>query len=1386
MSEEQVASDLVASVTGETPTKPVLDESAEVPVLDGSAEVPAFVPLQFKKVILTPEMMNDARNLYPEAKQRVMDAGGTNFPRNAGEFLARDLVDTFRYDFKDRVAEDPNYLTYEGLRNGTASILDEMPVYRGKSPKERTLTDDDIAKIFSNAEDAPLARAFFSEFAKTLPAIAGAMEASSVAFLANPVPFIPVKVMGSLLAGGTTGYALYTAADDIEEAIMGPDPVVVDGQRAAFEAYRTLGGGSANILFPFLLGRYAINSGAQTVLDSVYQNSKGPINLRLQAALDKMLTDTGKFARSGRTQAGVTAAAETAGGVGSALGAFYAESNEAGMGGRLASEFVGGNLGAITLLKAIPKVMMTYDQAGGVAGMASQVGDAKQRAWFDKINDLYGRFGTSEQYDELVENLTSPAVLDELAEAFPGVNFTVGQQSGDPLMMALEAGQLTPAGKLDEARTVASRKASEFTVNFIKALQEEGSEQSVNQAAVLRSALFEERLEHNIQVPLEKLLASINRLKLLPGQEGALSETELSEKMFDIISNQVFKGATNKSKILYAAAGARNFPIYEPEAEDIPLFLQVWDDISFENPGVQKEFERAVPEITRFIQDSRAKLGLSTTRAAEEVVETAEDAALRAAQIQKLDSSLQSFREGIGNINNPRDVYYGPYNAVKERAISENLTLNQEAAALEDLSEQFFADAGGMASGKLLEQGAKARRFANSLVDEAKLLRLRGEVPQAVDTDNLAPVTAAEMDEIRSRALALARGFRSGLTPDKADYGGKLGEFANAIRIGLYEAEDGAPEAYRTAVAFTRAKHDVVSRLVGNNRIPAKQKSGARMVDPEVLLQEYMRGNPSVTLLRTRNLQKLAVFADKEGLPAFADTDDSLPFTEPQGSFDFETEGVDSVFTTVSNLAESYLRKTDVQQTYKQVYNQKTGKLGYVVDDAKLQQWVNDNPQLMEIFPQLKMDAQNAVTFQRSLEFAQHRRPRLQKLKKQQTQLGQLMNGNSPTTVIGEAFDSPNAAQSLRRVFSLITKAKNFGSRVNPPSGIFKDAMVKSRQRIDQVDLSEADIKAGIRTAMMQQGLMRAGGEAGTFDPKTFYSFMFQPKKGMENTNLAELALKNGVFNQGEFDRLKFMSTQMLRMQAADKAGRLTDPKFAQEAGATLDFYYGITGSALGTGAYQAVQDVTGLNNSTGALAAASAGRRFVVNIFQNVPAMQNLDVLEQLFTMPEMAGKLLNRPTNAAEANRQSGKLATFLKDTLFKRGTEMLPFVMREAYEEDDNTSYDAMYLGSPGIPESATSNEKQYIERVKDLSSQESSLQPLPRRDLPPSTQTAAPRGVQTASVDPSVVAAQRPQSIASSGGISSIDPERAKLAFGPFDILTARNGGEIRLGIGGLFR
>jgi len=134
------------------------------PEVEESSSAKPFVSIN--KVILTPEILNTARELFPKEKKKKIDAGDMTFPKTAGGFLANDLVDTMRVDFADRLEEDPNYLTYEGLRNGTAGILDEIEIYSGLPSKSRMLSDDDIAKIFSNAEDAPLARGFLVSLLK--------------------------------------------------------------------------------------------------------------------------------------------------------------------------------------------------------------------------------------------------------------------------------------------------------------------------------------------------------------------------------------------------------------------------------------------------------------------------------------------------------------------------------------------------------------------------------------------------------------------------------------------------------------------------------------------------------------------------------------------------------------------------------------------------------------------------------------------------------------------------------------------------------------------------------------------------------------------------------------------------------------------------------------------------------------------------------------------------------------------------------------------------------------------------------------------------------------------------------------------------------------------
>lgn len=110
--------------------------------------------IKINPVILTPEVVDEFR---------------LNF-ENPSEALARDIVETMKVDYADQIAEDPNFLTYEGLVSGTAPFLDFLPSTKGKSAKERQYSADQQIVLFSNAQPATFMRPFLSEFAKSVPA----------------------------------------------------------------------------------------------------------------------------------------------------------------------------------------------------------------------------------------------------------------------------------------------------------------------------------------------------------------------------------------------------------------------------------------------------------------------------------------------------------------------------------------------------------------------------------------------------------------------------------------------------------------------------------------------------------------------------------------------------------------------------------------------------------------------------------------------------------------------------------------------------------------------------------------------------------------------------------------------------------------------------------------------------------------------------------------------------------------------------------------------------------------------------------------------------------------------------------------------------------------
>ena len=442
--------------------------------------------IKINPVILTPEVVDEFR---------------LNFA-DPSEALARDIVETMKVDYADQIAEDPNFLTYEGLVSGTAPFLDFLPSTKGKSAKERQYSADQQIVLFSNAQPATFMRPFLSEFAKSVPATeAMALTARATgpriipAATAYGATFGPVGagvgfVGGTLTTGALSllaGGGVYLLGDEIEEQVMGPDAVITPGQRAEYEAYRTLGGGAGAIRFPWLLSTES-NLAGKMMLKNIANEAAESRAMKLASGLDNIITSTGKAAARNPVLTGVGEGIATAG---SGFGAYQAEQMDpGGTGTRLAGELIGGASLYATFAKALPRILGSEvtEDIGGVAVNSSQ------RKLFENINKLYEDYGTTEQYNELIKNLTSPEMTKQLEEAFPGVDFTAAQRGGDPLIMGVEAVKATGEVGLDSARKQAERQSYEFINKFIKGLISEGDPANLQKAAILRRSLFDDTL----------------------------------------------------------------------------------------------------------------------------------------------------------------------------------------------------------------------------------------------------------------------------------------------------------------------------------------------------------------------------------------------------------------------------------------------------------------------------------------------------------------------------------------------------------------------------------------------------------------------------------------------------------------------------------------------------------------------------------------------------------------------------------------------------------------------------------------------------------------------------------------------------------------------------
>ena len=1176
--------------------------------------------IKINPVILTPEVVDEFR---------------LNF-ENPSEALARDIVETMKVDYADQIAEDPNFLTYEGLVSGTAPFLDFLPSTKGKSAKERQYSADQQIVLFSNAQPATFMRPFLSEFAKSVPATeAMALTARATgpriipATTAYGATFGPVGagvgfVGGTLTTGALSllaGGGVYLLGDEIEEQVMGPDAVITPGQRAEYEAYRTLGGGAGAIRFPWLLSSES-NLAGKMMLKNIANEAAESRAMKLASGLDNIISSTGKAAARNPVLTGVGEGIATAG---SGFGAYQAEQMDPGSTGtRLAGELIGGASLYATFAKALPRVLGSEitEDVGGVAV------NSRQRKLFENINKLYEDYGTAEQYNELIKNLTSPEMTKQLEEAFPGVDFTAAQRGGDPLIMGVEAVKAGGEPGLDLARKKAEREALGFMTQFIQGLMDDGSPENVRKAAALRTSIFDDMLRNGLDIKMTKFLEANERLAAQPGQSGAKTQQELSESLYEMVGNYITASGAKERELWGAVPNIEIISPMSPDTDfaDLPAFMRVFEEQGFLNPSVQKQFEKSVPVLFDFIDDARRDLGLTP-------LPKLSDAEIASAE--KYKSSFDNAVAKLAGFDAENEIV-----TIMETANA--LPLGEQATFLRRTEQDIRQNLKNLAEPEDQKRLAvaldQAANYAGvKATNENRAVQRAGEASQDVSG-----ITADQLAEIRSKLLRQARALAS--DPATSDEARRVGAVAEAMSDDM--DIEGFGEAYDVARAYTRAKHDFFTRTVVGD-VGASKRSGAPKLPPELTFEMFIKSNPSITLSRTRQLQGMAEFADQQGLPNFL-PEEVAATSEP-------------VFTTTTNLIDSYLRGLK-QVASKEVFDPKTQKTVTVINAQGLDRWKKDNANVLEMFPQLKEDLVDAASAQRAVEVMQQNLKKGRAIARNQTDLAKLIDGMSPTAAVTNAFNSDTPVKSFRNLFALRRMgADNVRSRQAARTGQLRALKNARSAEIQEAGLDTTEVNAAMGRAVLEHAYLAAGGE-GAFNPQVFYQTLFG-KMPKADQSLMDVADQFNIFPEKVQTRLKFMTQQMMKVQAADAAGKLTDPDFMASAGPIVDFYVGVLGSAAGSKAFAAVG-----GQGPGVISASGVGTRELRKFMLELPATAKLRAIDLMFTDPALIAALMQKPGTAASKKRGVQKIIGILQDKLFNNTVTMAPYVVRETFEEED----------------------------------------------------------------------------------------------------------------------
>jgi hypothetical protein len=552
---------------------------------------------------------------------------------------------------------------------------------------------------------------------------------------------------------------------------------------------------------------------------------------------------------------------------------------------------------------------------------------------------------------------------------------------------------------------------------------------------------------------------------------------------------------------------------------------------------------------------------------------------------------------------------------------------------------------------KKYKSGRRSEEFALTGEIPARFL------PQTKDLD------LSELVNYRSNLLTMAREAAGKGEASNANF---YSTIAQSLMRDLDTVKNPAFDEART---FSKSLNDVFTRTFAKTASESADvtRAGAERLPAEILVKRAFGANADVTAMRMNELEDAVKFMSTQYDSAVA----RFGANSPQAAALKPAADVSRAGAASMADAQQRVLRMGAAAAIDSTFDPATGREVTRLNTTKLKKFVAENKPMLDKMG-ITPDLNDAVKAENAFRMVQSENSALMKRASDQYAFGQVLKLGSerPSIAIGSMLSGTNPVRDMKNLVKMATDSDNAGAAVR-----------------------------GLKHSLYDYAYTKATGPSGKFSPQAFEDAFFKPL-GPNQPSVVNVMRANGIMTLGEMKNLKRLIDPMARIERSMASGRTLD-ELVPGSDAVEELVQRVVGARIGTAAAP---------GGPGALIAASAGSKAVRSIFDKMPSMSTVTIMERAAQDPAFMALLLKKGRTESEKLQ----IARQLHGYMLNSGLNYATFDEPEA---------------EPAATSQSPPNRAQAAQELRQF---DQSLRQTQQRQSPPAPST---RGVPGLSVTPS---------------------------------------------------